>query len=191
MQFTSPVKHGGGYIVKVDGNDQYVRVDDAVVDLTTETISVSGEVESITQIDTLIKEAAKSHKKEWFGREVADSTLDKQYQPSIDGDGAITAHLAKSKGNVVTKFFFGRGSNRSEIKFSDIEEQTIDNCSVILQVVGVWFLRKTYQPVYRIVQVKSTPPKRKVLPQDCMFSDESDDEGEIDEPEVEDFFRDE
>lgn len=122
-----------------------------------------------SSIDEEIKEAAKENKKAWFGRELANSTLDKAFKPSVT-DNTLTARLATVGGKSVTRVFM----NKDEIDPKDLEEGT--ECQAILELTGIWFLQKTYGPIWRIVQVRVKPPKKPVYTQEYMFQDDDEEE---------------
>jgi hypothetical protein len=48
---------------------------------------------------------------------------------------------------------------------------------VVLELSGLWFLKKSFGPIWRILQVRvRAPPKTPELPKDYLFSDEPADE---------------
>ena len=165
ITFSSPAKHGNGYLVRAheDENPVWVKIDKARLSVAD---WILHEVDSprLSEIDTLIKDSAKENKKEWFGRELADSTLDRAFNASVDKNGLVEVRCAKD-GPVM----YGPGNTEVSMDSFNPDEP----CSVLLQFVGIWFLQKSYGPLYKLVQVKQSPPKprRNMI---CMFDPEED-----------------
>jgi hypothetical protein len=123
-------------------------------------------------VDEAILTEAKNSKVEWFGRELSDETIQGAFQSSLT-DGALGVSLAKVKGEVVTKVF---NSQKEDIGLSNIAAGT--QCDVLVDLSGLWFLKKSFGPIWRVVQVRvrSQPPKPSRVPTQYMFEDLEEDE---------------
>jgi hypothetical protein len=92
-------------------------------------------------------------------------------------DGVLGASLATVKGQVATLAFDTR---KNPVELQDIQPET--SCDVVLELSGLWFLKKSFGPIWRILQVRvRAPPKTPELPKEYLFSDEPVDQ-EDDDP---------
>ena len=127
--------------------------------------------------DEQILTEAKKSKVEWFGRELSDETIQGAYQTSLT-DGALGVSLAKIKGDIIVKAF---GSQKEEIPLSNVASGS--QCDVLVEIAGLWFLKKSFGPVWRVLQVRvrnQVPPSARST--QYMFEDEVEDEVEEDDP---------
>lgn len=130
--------------------------------------------EKLTAIDENTLRAAKELSSEWFKKDLSEKTLTAAYSKSVSDDH-MTVTKMTHKGNVLTKVY---DHKKTLVENPDIEDGTL--CDVLLEFTGVWFLKKTYGPVWRLVQVRlKAPPRKKkiVAVPDYMF------EGSASEPE--------
>jgi len=87
-------------------------------------------------------------------------------------DGLLGASLASVKGQVVTVAF---DTQKNSVEIQDIKAgATVD---ALLELSGLWFLKKSFGPVWRVLQVRVRGVSRPVVKTDYAFTDE---------PEVED-----
>ena len=180
--WSAPQKKGNGYFVR-STDPTYVTIDDATFSDDFKTISSPSLNEIMGKYDTVITDAAKEHKLEWFGRELADSTLNRQYQKSVVDD-TLDVKIVKGM-----KLWIGRGTTKKVGEFPD-DLNAEQSCNVVLELVGIWFLQKAYGGMWRIVQTRQAPPKipkKEPLPEYMFSDDEDDDDNETDE-DVESFF---
>jgi len=131
---------------------------------------IISQVSKFEAVDEAILTEAKNSKTEWFGRELSDETIQNAFQSSLT-DGALGVSLAKVKGEVVTKVF---NSQKEEIGLSNVAAGT--QCDVLVDLSGLWFLKKSFGPIWRVVQVRvrSQQPKPSRVPTQYMFEDEDD-----------------
>lgn len=133
--------------------------------------------EKISAIDEAVVAKAKEAKLEWFGADLKDETIQGAYQTSLT-DGSISAGLAKVRGEVVTKVF---DSKKQEVELASVGENT--QCDVIVELAGLWFLKKSFGAVWRIVQARvRAAPAPPAFPTQYMFEDEIVDEQAEDDP---------
>lgn len=187
LEFEDPQKHGSGYFARVTNDGQKVHftlkkctINDPLEASTDIAITPSTEaVELFEAIDSEIVDAAKANKKSWFGRELANSTIEKAFKPSVSEDGVI-GRLVQVGGKCRAKYFKGKEAH----DLSEFEAPGL--ADIIMELAGVWFLQKQYWPVWRIVQVRHVPKKKPVYQEDCMF--DSDEEDPQEREELDDLF---
>ena len=185
MEYGTPVKNPDGrYFLKVSAKGDarvFHQVNNVVVDtpLTKETRQVNLRIPSKTlfeSIDNELLSQAEVSKLEWFGKDVSTDTIRSAYQASLSADGELSAALASIKGNVVTTFF---DAQKNPI------EQISGPCDFLFELAGLWFLKRSFGPIWRVVQVRQRPapkPKTKGYPVEFQFADEPEPEDEDDDP---------
>jgi hypothetical protein len=175
MQFASPQKlPDGRYFLKITG--QMIQLNNVKVqEGLTPSVTIEVPEDKFSSIDEAIVEEAKKSKVAWFGRELSDETIQAAFQGSVT-DGCLSASLAKLKGEVVTKAF---NSQKEPIELSSVEPGA--QCDLFVELSGLWFLKKSFGPVWRIIQARVRggvrPPS---FPTQYMFEDEA--EPEEDDP---------
>lgn len=134
-----------------DGNRIYFRVNGATVDSTADDgemtfkFSDEGSVK-FAQWDESVVKAAVENKGEWFGRDtVRDATIQRAFQETVDDDGIASFEFASDDNGSCAKFF--------DADFAQVDEVTPGNyVDVFFEFAGMWFLRKQFGAVYKIVQ---------------------------------------
>jgi hypothetical protein len=123
-------------------------------------------IEKISGIDAQNLSAAKTHCVEWFGKAMAEQTIDAAYSKSTQ---ELTMNTTKARvgSQVVTKVFT---HDRKALDVSEVAAGT--ECDVILEFSGIWFMRKTFGPIWRIAQVRLLAPPKKLYPDEYLFQDE-------------------
>lgn len=142
-------------------NSRLVNTDDEAVTLT---LTEDGQAR-IQEYDSQNISTAKTHCASWFGKELAEKTLEAAYSKSLS-DSNMNVSKIVVKGDVLTKVY---DHTKTACELGD--EQM---CDVILELSGLWFMKKSYGPVWRLVQVRlKAPPKKKAyVHDDYMFQDE-------------------
>jgi hypothetical protein len=137
----------------------------------------SESVQKFIEVDTEIIEKAKTSKQEWFGKELSDETLQSAFQESVS-DGIILASLATVKGQIVATAY---DLKKEVVELQDVKEgATLD---VLFELAGIWFLKKSFGPIWRVVQVRVRgEPKSRSFPKDYLFSDSPEEEVEEEDP---------
>ena len=183
MEYGTPVKiPDGRYFLKVSAKGDgrvFHQVNNVHVTtpLTKETRQVNLNVPSKTlfeSIDNELLSQAEVSKLEWFGKDVSADTIRSAYQTSLSTDGELAASLAAIKGQVVTTFFDAQKNAIDEISGS---------CDFLFELAGLWFLKRSFGPIWRIVQVRQRPeskPKTKGYPVDFQFVDDPEPEPDDD-----------
>jgi hypothetical protein len=184
MEYGTPVKiPDGRYFLKVSAKGDarvFHQVNNVPVEspLTKETRQVNLKVPSKTlfeNIDNELLSQAEVSKLEWFGKDVSADTIRSAYQASLSADGELSASLASIKGKVVTTFFDAQKNPIEEISGA---------CDFLLELAGLWFLKRSFGPIWRVVQVRqraAPKPKTKGYPVEFQFADEPEAEAEEDD----------
>ena len=134
------------------------------------TISLSEKsIEKIKAINAQNLVAAKENSTEWFGKDVSDKTLDAAYNPKVNGDTMIAGKVTVNK-NVVTRCY---DHQKVQISSDDLQEDTASD--IMLELSGLWFMKKTFGPIWRIAQMRLKAPKKKIYTEEFMFEDSDDD----------------
>ena len=174
MEYAKPQKlPDGRYFLRISGGRH--QVNGLVLQDSLESKSVSFKIpddfDLFSTIDQGIITRAKNSKVEWFGRDLSDDTIVAAYQESVT-DGVLGASLASIKGQVVSLAF---DTQKNLIQLQDVKEGT--KCDCVLELSGLWFLKKSFGPVWRVLQVR-VRGEPKSRPTDYLFSDEPEDEVE-------------
>ena len=175
MNYGTPKKlPDGRYLLKVsqDSGDRvmvqlnkvrllttFTESDDVTIELNPEA------TEKIAAIDAQNIAAAKEHCQEWFGKPLADQTLETAYAKSTK-DLTMNTTKARVGSQVVTKAF---SHDRSVIDTGQLVIGT--ECDIILEFSGIWFLKRTFGPVWRVALVRLLAPPKKVYPDEYLFQD--------------------
>lgn len=123
--------------------------------------------EVVRKYESEIMNKAKESSKEWFGREISSATIDKAFESCLE-ESKFVLQLATYKGQVATTYF---GPDKKQ---TDTVDGTAD---VIVELVGVHFFKKSFGPIFKVIQVKtSSTPAPKKFPIDYLFEDEPQEE---------------
>jgi hypothetical protein len=113
----------------------------------------------VAQVDHQVIDDAVEHSKDWFSKEISRDTISKYFQSSIE-DSSVQVTVSKP-------VFF---ATNKEITKTPPAPGAI--CSVLLQLEGLWFLKRSFGPVWKLVQVRE---RKHVEPVKCMIDDSDDD----------------
>lgn len=123
------------------------------------------DISKIHAADTRIIEMAKENCEEWFGKKLSDEFLENVYDNGLDGDTLSVVPVKNTQGQILTRFYNSQKEN--------VEHSTITGpYDVILELYGVTFFRKSYSPVWRILQVRERPKPIPEVPDQYLFDDE-------------------
>ena len=168
MFYSTPVKNDDGlYVVKAYTDERkkyFVQVkgkathDDGEVSFTLDDVS------KIQNIDDGNIEAAKLNAKEWFGKQVNDLTLERSYTRSLV-DTQVTTDVIKA-----TKVF---DATKQVVAVDTLTPGS--ECTGLIEFAGLWFAKKSFGPIWNIVQVKvHDDPIIDTYPEEYAFVDEDD-----------------
>jgi hypothetical protein len=179
MDYGKPVKiPDGRYFLKVtNGGDRvFHQVNNISVDVPlrkdmTGTFGFTVPSKTLFEdIDNELLSQAEVKKQEWFGKEISAETIKNAYQASLNSSGELSASFATVKGSVATTFF---DSSKNPI------DEISGNCDFLFELAGLWFLKRSFGPIWKIVQIRQRPgPKPKTYPSDFRFTDDPEDEDE-------------
>ena len=127
-------------------------------------------VEKIITINRHNLESAKEHSQEWFGKEVSEKTLETAYTPSLSDDTMIVGKATVHK-NIVTKCY---DHEKNSVDLDTVEEGV--KSDVMVEFSGLWFMKKTYGPIWRIAQMRLKAPPKKIYPDEYLFNDSDGDD---------------
>ena len=176
--FSAPKKTADGrYYAKTSETTMMqvnnVRISGKFSESDTVTLEIS-DVSKIAAIDAQVVQAAKENSESWFGKVLADKTLEAAYTGSVVNN-VMNVDKATHKGESVCRTF------AADKTFADPE--TIEDgvvCDAYLEFAGVYFLKKSYSPIWKLVQLKIRASPKKKYTDECLFQDddieESDDE---------------
>lgn len=173
MEYGAPQKlPDGRYFLRISG--AHHQVNGLVLQDSLESKTVNFKIpeglELFTNIDNELLTQAKASKVAWFGKELSDETIMNAFQESVT-DGLLGASLATVKGQVTTTVF---DTQKNSVELQDVKPDT--KCDVMFELAGMWFLKKSFGPIWRVLQVRVRGAPKPVLPKDYMFTDEPEDE---------------
>lgn len=122
--------------------------------------------------DDIIAQAEKSSE-DWFGKKFDVDALKKAFDSSVT-TGILEAPFARRNSQVATKVF---DCDRKEVSTDVLVPGT--RCDIVVELTGLWFLKKSFGPVWRLVQVRLK--KASNFPSQYMFSDDNGAESEEDD----------
>jgi hypothetical protein len=124
----------------------------------------------LQEYDDDILATAEKNSEEWFGKKFDTDALKKAFDSSVN-TGLLEAPFAKRGGTVATRVF---DCDRNEVSPDVLVPGT--KCDVVVELVGLWFLKKSFGPVWRLIQARLK--KESSFPSKYMFSDENAEESE-------------
>jgi len=182
MKFTSPKKTPDGrYFLKVSNDDNsrvLLQLNKTVLKTKlsesldcTLGLSDLGQAK-IKEIDSLVVKEAENSSELWFGKKLGQATLKSAYTGL--SEDTLNVNKVQQKGVCLLNIF---NHKRDALAQEDIEIES--ECDVIVEFSGVWFMKKTYGPIWKLVQVK-TRKEINTYPSDYMFVDDSGSESDYD-----------
>lgn len=165
-----PVKNeeDGMYYVRASRDDKKVFIQLNKVEVQsnesgTVTLGPLGENNEakIQAVDDAVIAAALANATTWFGRELSESTIASTYTKSML-EGVLELDRIQH-----TRVF---DSNLQSVGFGEI--QAGKKLNVIAEFAGLWFAKKTFGPVWNLVQAKIHSKPLPEYPEDPAFEDE-------------------
>lgn len=178
MLFEKPYKIADGrYFLKVTSDDQsrvlqQINGVHMTIDGSQVTFSVP-DTNVFTSIDDTILHQAKTSKVEWFGKEISDETVDSAYQKSLNPEHELAASFATIKGQVVTQCF---DTQKNQVALDTLSVDT--SVDVLVELVGLVFSKRTFEPMWKVIQVRTKAPPKQRFPREYLFTDEVPEEEE-------------
>lgn len=173
MEYGKPQKlPDGRYFLRIAGVQHQVNglVLQDSLESKTVNFKVPEDLELFKKIDEELLTQAKASKVEWFGKELSDDTITNAFQESVT-DGVLGATLASVKGQVTATAF---DTQKNPVDLQDVKADT--KCDVVFELSGMWFLKKSFGPIWRVLQVRVRGAPKAVPVKGYMFTDEPEDE---------------
>lgn len=178
MNFSTPTKlPDGRYFAKcnekklVQLNSVYMETSFAEGDTVTFTLDSSHQ-DKMKPFDLNVLELAKSNSTEWFGREVQEKSLQAAFTSSFK-DG--TMNILKSKNTTAWR-------KNADEKIDPNEIKAGSKCDIVLEMSGIWFMKKTFGIVWRVIQIRLPAPPKPPTNSVYLFEDDPE-EDEVEEEE--------
>ena len=173
LSFAPPVKQtDGSYFVKItaqDGSPVYITQSNSKLKSMsdTEVVFTLSDSSVISSWDANMIAEAVLNSSTWFNKEISVDVITTYYQSSFDDStGILETVPALRKGKPDVGMF---DTAKNPVK--TIEAGTV--CNVLLQLDGLWFLRKTFGPIWKTSQMRI---KKTVTQAPCMVQDEDDED---------------
>lgn len=173
--YEDPVKlQDGRYFVKAstNGSPVFVTVNNAKANTPTPwnpdsdiLLSLSSaDVNTVKRWDSVFVKDATENSAKWFQREIGEDVISSYYQSALD-ESTVEVQADLDKKGRVNVSFFDHANNIVD------QFDSSNPCRMLLKFDGLWFLRKTFGPVWKVVQCKM----RKVSePVKCLIQDDED-----------------
>ena len=169
----------GTYFVRATADDKkkvFVQLNRITVAEETDFELNPASTKKVAAIDAVCLSAAFENAEAWFGKPMTEAQLTRAYQGSVDEGGVLSCDVIPP-----TKIFD-----------ADLEVVGLDGLTAgrtvnaIVEFAGLWFAKKTFGPVWNVVQVKMHAlPIVDEYPSEYAFGDDDDDE-EMQEDEPQD-----
>jgi hypothetical protein len=164
MEYGKPSKlQDGRYFLRITGSDGS-RVLKQINNTEAQEANCFKVPVNLTEFDDDIIAQAEKSSEEWFGKKFDIDSLKKAYDSSVSA-GILEAPFAKRNSTIATKVF---DCDRKEVSTDVIVPGTV--CDIVVELTGLWFLKKSFGPVWRVIQVRLK--KESSFPKQYMFSDE-------------------
>lgn len=165
MEYSEPTKlTDGRYFVRI--SNKTGRIFEQVNRAEVSTDNCFKVQTHLNKYDDMIIQQAVLSSETWFSKKLDESFLRGVYETSVSDDGVLEAPFAKIKGSVVAIAF---DEDKNNIKLSDVVQGS--TWDIVIELVGIWFLKKTFGPVWRVIQLRHS--RNKAVPSGYMFSDEN------------------
>jgi hypothetical protein len=165
MEYGKPQKlQDGRYFLKISGARHQVNGLVLQGQIAGRSVNFKTDSKLFSDIDEQIINQAKTSKQEWFGKELSDDWIQSAYQESVT-DGVLDAALAVQRGEVVCQAY---DVQKNQVVLQDIAEGA--TCDAVLELSGLCFLKKSFSPVWRVLQLRVRGAKPKTP--EYLFSDD-------------------
>lgn len=146
-----------------DGRPMFKQFNNVKIEeITEDSLVLNVQDNDLSSYDQDLLAAAKENRQEWFGRELADSTLEKRYSSALEGE-LFSTNILKGK-------FRCYDHEKNVVPAEDLKAGMV--CSVVVELKRIWFDKRNYGPDWFSVQVRLAPPPAKDHYEDYLFQDE-------------------
>lgn len=175
MEYAKPQKlPDGRYFLKISGVRHQVNGLVLQGQITGRSVNFKTDSKLFSDIDEQIVTQAKASKQEWFGKDLSDDWIQSAYQESVT-DGVLDASLAVQRGEVIC---YAYDVQKNQLAIQDIPEGA--TCDAIIELAGLCFLKKSFSPVWRVLQMRVRGAKPKTP--EYLFTDEPEEPAAEDDP---------
>lgn len=172
MKYGTPKQSTDGrYYLKTttdEGRKVFVQLDNVSIDNEYVITMTDKAQEKVNHIDSQNIVAAKENCSSWFGKDLTEKTLNTAYTGG--STEKMNVPKATEKGQVVTRVFDSLKQIVTDWNPPQQDEDGI-KCDVILEFSGICFSKKTFSPIWKIVQVRLKPEPVKKYTDECLFED--------------------
>ena len=162
MEYGKPIKlQDGRYFVKISNSDKS-RVLKQLNNVEVQEQNCFKVSADLREFDDQIISQAEVCSEEWFGKKIDLDSLKKVFDSSVSANILEAPPVPKK-----TKVF---DSNRNEVSLEVFVPGS--RCDIIVELSGIWFLKKSFGPVWRLVQARLK--KESTFPQKYIFADDDD-----------------
>lgn len=188
MEYSQPVKiPDGRYYIKVTKGGERVFYQLNKLKLMDESLTSTKNLtfalpemacDILSAVEDELMSQAIASKMEWFGKDIASETISKAYQSALEG-ATFQAPLATVNGqNVVVAY----DSRKEAVQLDQVQKDAV--IDVLVELSGLWFLKKSFGPIFRIAQIRvpNQAPTRKTFPTQYLFDDAQDEVEESESP---------
>lgn len=169
MEYAKPVKlQDGRYFVRISTNNGN-RVLKQINNVEVQEPYCFNVPCDLKEFDEQIISQAEICSEEWFGKKIDIEQLNKVFDSSVSAR-VLEANPVPNK----TKVF---DSERNEVSLDVLVNGV--KCDIIVELSGIWFLKKSFGPVWRLVQARLK--KQSTFPQKYIFEDDATAASEDDE----------
>ena len=161
--FTVPKKTADGLYYVKTLDQKVIQLNNVrLVSVSQDSVTLSLGEESqgiVSSVDNTNLDEAKANSELWFQRVVADKTIEAAYMKSFS-DGVM--NVTKP---VYHKVYRGKGLTDDVLSDGDV-------CDVVLEFTGISFTKKTFGPVWRIIQTRLKVAPKKKYHEEYLFQDD-------------------
>jgi len=137
-----------------------------VSNVTTDEVTIQCSGDAFTPYDDAVMEYAKEHRQDWFGRDISDKVLANAYQHTADDGNVTVIPRTADDGSPLVQYY---GLDREPKEYADL--QVGASAKVVLELYGLWFVKKNFGPVWRLIQAQDLKPPDKCPYADYLFQD--------------------
>ena len=166
MEFSAPTKlPDGRYYVKVASDVRIVEKNVKIGEIQDDMVVTLSDTSQIQSFDEKLVDAAFQNSAQWFQREIVKDVIAGYYQSALEDKILQIVPNTTPKGKIAVGIF-----SDAKDPLERVDPGTV--CTVLLQLDGLWFLKKSFGPVWKLVQVRV---KRQAKPIQCLIDDEDSD----------------
>ena len=169
MEYSEPTKlTDGRYFVRISDKNGRIFEQINQAEVSTENC-FKVQSDKLKKYDDMIIQQAVESSESWFSKKLDETFLRGVYESSVSDDGVLEAPFAKIKGTVVAIAF---DTDKNGVNLSSVVPGS--SWDIVIELVGIWFLKKTFGPVWRVIQLRHSKTRTSVVvPKDYMFTDEA------------------